>query len=177
LSFAERTGGDTYRILTTNDGITLYTNGVPSGTLHTGVPLETNIDGPVEFSASKPIQVAHFGNGILFDHAPYGDPCEIILPATNRYSLTNTVVTPVGDFTNNSVNIIVARTAISNTFVDGSLISSSAFGPIGNGNYYGVRFTITSPGPHTIVSSQPAGVEAYGWGNADAYGYFGVLAK
>ena len=49
--------------------------------------------------------------------------------------------------------------------------------PIGANGFYGARITVTNGGAHTVVSSQPVGVEVYGWGDADAYGYFGGVVK
>jgi len=39
-----------------------------------------------------------------------------------------------------------------------------------------LRLSVTN-GTHTVTSSQPVGVEVYGWGLADAYGYFGGVVK
>jgi len=32
-------------------------------------------------------------------------------------------------------------------------------------------------GTHKVTSSLPVGVEVYGWGQTDAYGYFGGVVK
>jgi len=42
---------------------------------------------------------------------------------------------------------------------------------IGNSGYYGAQVSVTN-GTHIVTSSQPVGVEVYGWGSADAYDYF-----
>lgn len=36
---------------------------------------------------------------------------------------------------------------------------------------------MTNSGVHTVTSSQPVGVEVYGFGLFDAYGYFGGVVK
>jgi hypothetical protein len=41
----------------------------------------------------------------------------------------------------------------------------------------GAQLTVTNSGMHTVTSSQPVGVEVYGFGEADAYGYFGGIVK
>ena len=41
----------------------------------------------------------------------------------------------------------------------------------GTGGFY------SGNGVHTVTSSQPVGVEVYGWGFCDAYGYFGGIVK
>jgi len=47
---------------------------------------------------------------------------------------------------------------------------------IGTNGYCGARIAVTN-GTHTVTSSLPVGVEVYGWGLQDAYGYFGGVAR
>jgi IgGFc binding protein len=189
LSFAGRTGGDTYRVLAayTNTVVTItMTNGTIVVTNQAGQFYEkTNLDGPVWFQSTKPVQVAQFANGTAFDHSvpPFeGDPCEILLPPIGHYLQTNIVFTLpndniTGDFDKNFLNIITAQSAITNTLVDGSHIATTNFVAIGTSGYYGAQITITNSGVHTITSSQPIGVQVYGFGVFDAYGYFGGTVK
>ena len=120
------------------------------------------------------------------------DPCEILLPPAGHWLVTNVVYTPAGpdfygypyDFDTNYLNIIVANWAITNTLVDGLPLAASNFVAIGNSGYSGARIGITN-GTHTVTSSQPVGVEVYGFGGDtsidghgyDAYGYFGGLVR
>jgi len=188
ISFAGRTRGDLYRILTAesntviilNNGIVLLTTNLAAGTF-----CDTNLDGPVQFQSTKPIQVAQFANSYTFDNPAYGDPCEVLLPSIANYlasyvvySLTNDNIT--GDFYENYLNVIVPQSATNNTFLDGSLIVVTNFVPIGSSGYYGAQITITNSGAHTVNSSKPIEVQAYGFGGADsldAYSYFGGITK
>jgi hypothetical protein len=54
---------------------------------------------------------------------------------------------------------------------------STNFLAIGASGYYGAQITVPNSGTHTITCSLPVGVEVYGWGGADAYGYFGGVVK
>jgi hypothetical protein len=198
LSFAGRTNGDSYRVLAAyNDTVITITgnmvtivaeplagpwtvttsNEVVVVTNQAGGFFDTIVDGSVEFQATKPIQVAQFANGNVSDIAPYGDPCEILLLPTDRYLETNTVVAPTGDFDENYLNIIVPQSAIMNTLVDGSHVATNNFVAIGSSGYYGARLSVTSSASHIVTSSQPVGVEVYGFGYYDAYGYFGGIVK
>jgi hypothetical protein len=207
LSFAGRTNGDSYRVLAAyNDTVVIITGNVVTITNETinpygpwlvtdnnevvvtnlaaGVPYDIIVDGPVEFQGSQPIQVAQFANGVYFDNPPnsYGDPCEILLLATDRYLETNTVFTSTndfisGDFDENYLNIIVAQSATNSTSVDGSIVAATNFVAIGTSGYYGAQIVVTNSGVHTVTSSQPVGVEVYGFGPYDAYGYFGGVVK
>ena len=82
-----------------------------------------------------------------------------------------------GDFAENYLNLIVPQSATNSTWVDGSLVAATNYVAIGTSGYYGARLTVTNSGAHTVTSSQPVGVEVYGWGEADAYGYFGGVVK
>jgi hypothetical protein len=81
------------------------------------------------------------------------------------------------DLPTNWLNIIVAQSAIGETLVDGSPLAATNFVPIGTSGYCGARRPVTNSGPHTVTSSQPVGVEVYGFGDYDAYGYFGGVVK
>ena len=186
LSFAGRENGDSYRVLAATNNTAVLTNGVMAGTIQARQFLDLILDGPVEFQASQPIQVAQFANGSLFDGAYYGDPCEILLPPTGHYLPTNIVFTLSGDwfagyfdgdFEENYLNLIVAQSATNSTWVDGLVVAATNFVAIGSSGYYGAQITVTNIGVHTVTSSQPVGVQVYGFGIYDAYGYFGGLVK
>jgi len=184
LSFAGRTNGDTYRVLTTNEGTTLTvltSSGVATNTLHAGMPYDTNLDGWVVFQANNPIQVAQFANGCYFDGANNleGDPLEMLLPPAGRWLtsyniavLANNVLN--ADFDQNFVNLIVPQSAISTIMMDTTNISTNNFLPIGSSGFSGARLPVTG-GFHNIKGLQPFEVQVYGWGNADSYGYIGGL--
>lgn len=184
VGFGERKRGDMYRVLaaysstlitaTGTNGVLLTTN------LAAGQFCDAELAGPVEFQASEPIQVAHFANGIDYDNALGADPCEIFLPPTGRYLVTNTIFTldnVTEDFGTNMLNLIVPQSAIADTLVDGSTVAATNFVAIGTSGYYGAQIGVTNSGAHTITSSQPVGVEVYGFGWCDAYGYFGGIVK
>jgi hypothetical protein len=190
LSFAGRTAGDTYRVLAAYSNTVVFTNEVKLVVItNAGQFYDIIVDGPVEFQASQPIQVAHFNNGIDFpEGSGVGDPCEILLPPAGHYLLTNIVFTLpndniTGDFyeSYNYLDIIVPHSALTNTWVDGSTVDATNFVPIGTSGYYGAQISVTNAvdgaTTHTVTSSQPVGVEVYGFGFYDAYGYFGGIVK
>jgi hypothetical protein len=201
MGFAGRTNGDSYRILAaySNSVVTVTglvvtvdedtggittTNEVVVTNLDAGEFYDTIIQGPAQFQANLPIQVAHFANGSDLSGEP-GDPCEILLPPVGHYLDTNIVVTltndlpyqVIGDFSENYLNLIVPQSAISTTFVDGLNVAATNFVTIGTSGYYGAQLSVTNSGAHTITGSQPVGVEVYGFGIDDAYGYFGGEVK
>ena len=191
VGFAVRAYGDSYRVLAAYTNTVVWINGVVAGTNQAGQFLDFILDGPVEFKGSRPIQVAHFANGAAFDadsssklYPNEGDPCEILLPPAGHYLLTNTVVSPAvsgsdgtpSDIDEHFLNIIVAQSAIADTLWNGAHVAATNFVAIGASGFYGARIPV-NPGTNTVSSSQPVGVEVYGFGNVDAYGYFGGVVK
>jgi hypothetical protein len=84
------------------------------------------------------------------------------------------------------LNVIVAQSGTNNTLMDGSLVAFTNFIAIGTSGYYGAQFSVTNiDSVHTVNSSQPVGVEVYGFGGTieddghgyDAYGYLGGIVK
>jgi hypothetical protein len=183
LSFG-RPGGDDYRILsvTNTTVIITTTNGVVTNALQAGQPYDAILDGPVEFQADNPIQVAQISQGAVTDTNgpginPVGDPCEILLPPTGHYLTAYTVAVPYysDKFTQpfeNFVNLVVPQSAISTALLDTTNISADNFLPIGKSGYSAARLPVT-PGTHNLSSSQPMEVEVYGFGFCDIYGFIG----
>jgi hypothetical protein len=188
LSFAVRLYGDSYRVLAAKDNTTVFANGVEEGTLQAAEFLDLILDGPVEFEATQPIQVAQFANCRMFDNLPgeLGDPSEILLLPAGHYLKTNVVFTPPDEpkiegyptdcYPTNFLNIIVAQSAIGTTWVDGATVAATNFVAIGGSGYFGAQVSVTN-GTHTVTSSQPVGVQVYGFDWADAYSYFGGAVK
>ncbi len=191
MGFADRTGGDLYRVLaansntvvtiTTTNGVVLVTN------LAAGAVCETNLGGPVQFQGSKPIQVAQFENEDELDDEiidSEGDPCEILLPPAGHYLTSYTIYSSYYSdsylFDPNYLNLIVNQTGISTILVDGMSVAATNFVAIGSSGYYGAQVPVT-PGTHTVNSSQPVEVQLYGFPGYDyyddSYGYIGGIVN
>jgi len=171
---ASRHGGDSYRVLAAYDGTLVTVNGALVTTLQQGQFFDTIISGPVEFQGNNPIQTAQFSNGSQYDDTT-GDPFEMLLPPTGHYLSAYTVSTPTG-FIDNFLSLFVQQSAISTTLLDGQPVATSAFQPIGISGYYGAQISV-SEGAHTISSPKPMGVQVYGFGDFDGYGYVGGIAN
>jgi hypothetical protein len=145
----------------------------------------------VFFQASKPVQVAQFGSSSQYDQLT-GDPCEILLPPVECYLPTNLIyvlpptnaIDPTSATTNlvsfalSYTTVYVPTSATTNTYLDGQLINSTNFLPLGASGFSAAEIDMsTNWGPHTISCSQPVGVQVYGWANYDAYSYFGGILR
>ncbi len=194
MPFAGRTNIDLYRVLTAESNMVaiISANGTVVTNLAAGSNYEAELQGPVQFQSTKPIQVAQFANGTEFDNVTNtegivgeGNPCEILLPSTDHYLESTVVVTLTndppyyvnGDFDENFINLIVPQSSTNAIVVDGSLVAATNFVAIGTSGYYGAQITITNVGAHTVINSQPVGVEVYGFGLSDAYGYSSGVTK
>ena len=182
-----RPGGDSYRVLSaTNAAVVITTtNGALTTNLVGGQPYDIILDGPVEFQANNPIQVAQFALGGSTDTNNYypqgfGDPCEILLPPTGHYLTSYTVAIGTndgvtGDFNTNFLNLIVPQSAILATVMDGAsitnFVSLANFEQVGSSGYSAARIPVAPGSTHRISSSQPAELEVYGFGYYDAYSY------
>lgn len=191
LSFG-RPGGDSYRVLsaTANTVVITTTNVVLTNDLVGRQPYDVILDGPVQFQASNPIQVAQFAQGEWSDSGT-GDPCEILLPSTGHYLTSYTVAIPTndyvtGDFDISFLNVIVPQSAIATTLMDGAAITNyvalANFVQVGSSDYSAARIPVAPGSTHRISSSQPIEVEVYGFAvpsptsqGQDAYGYIGGL--
>jgi hypothetical protein len=69
-----------------------------------------------------------------------------------------------------------ATGAIGATWLDGYAVAATNFLAIGDSGYFGARLPVTN-GTHIVTSSQPVGVQVYGFDYTDAYGYFGGMVK
>jgi len=188
LSFGRRYG-DSFRVLAANDSTSVSTNGVFATNLDAGEFFDTILEGPVEFLANNPIQVAQFALGADYhtNNLGFGDPCEILLPPSGHYLTSYTIASGTNDgitgaFDFNYLNLIVAQSAISNTFVDGTNVASTNFVMIGASGYAAARISVPEGSTNTIRSSQPVEVQVYGFASLtngtygyDAYGYIGGL--
>lgn len=131
---------------------------------------------------AKPILVGQFlaaqdapdpnvgGVGTAGD-AGTGDPAFMLLVPLEQYRTDFVVLTPA-EYETNYLNVTVPTG--SSVQIDGEDIPAGYFTIIGSGQYSVYRQRLT-PGPHTIRSSEPAGVIVYGYDQYVSYAYTGGL--
>ena len=136
-----------------------------------------------EGSPRKPILVGQFlaaqdapepnvnGNAQA-DDAGTGDPAFMLAVPFEQYRTDFVIHTPA-EYEDNYINITVPSGAA--VTVDGEEIPSGYFEPIASGTYSVYRTRIQQWGPHTITSSEPAGVIVYGYDQYVSYAYTGGL--
>ena len=131
----------------------------------------------------KPILVGQFlaaqdapdpnvsGNAGASD-AGTGDPAFMLAVPVEQYRTDFVVHTPA-EYEDNYLNITAPSGAA--VTVDGEEIPPTSFEVVGGGTYSVFRTRIKQWGPHTVTSSEPAGVIVYGYDQYVSYAYTGGL--
>ncbi|MFN2439624.1 MAG: PKD domain-containing protein, partial [Chitinophagaceae bacterium] len=134
------------------------------------------INTPNVIEADKPIMVAQYittqgtcSNGSI------GDP-EIIYLSPVEQNIDKVILSSTANFAINSnlhfINVVIPNggTAISSFKIDGLAPSASFTTHPGNNNYSFLQQPVT-PGQHIVQSDSGFNAIAYGYGNAESYGY------
>lgn len=175
-----RIGGDTFRILASNDGTHVSINGTELAVLDQGEFYEQIIDGPSQITADQPILVAQYSNGSSFDSVT-SDPFMMLVPPFEQFLGKYTVTTPTTGFSQNFINIAAPSSAVGFLTLDGVTISSDDFTAIGTSGFSYAQISVEL-GSHVIADSRtagkgsPFGVSVYGFDYYDSYGYPGGIS-
>lgn len=173
VPLATRTLGDTFRYLASVDGTVVNVSGALPVTINRGKYFDRVYSTSKWVTSNYPIYVMQFSNGRNYDGNSNADPMMMSVPPVSSFDTTITLSTPVTGFAGHYENIVAPTAAAGSVTIDGFPIPLAWFSPIGGG-YSGAQIT-TGPGVHRVTAPQPIGVTAYGFGDADAYGYPGGL--
>jgi len=169
-----RLGGDTFRILASQDATDVSIDGVSVASLDAGGFHTQLIASPSVITASKPILVAQFSNGSAFDNTtdPFmSDPSMILVPPTAEYLTSYRISTVDNSFTENEVNLVVPDSAVGAVEVDGTAVAPSAYAPIGSSGFQGAQVDV-GLGSHQLTGpGVPFGAIVYGASIVESYGH------
>jgi gliding motility-associated-like protein len=169
---------DIYRILLSdpNTNVTLNGQVLSQSQFINGLYYEFNSTVPNVISADKPIQVVQYavtqGNTIncVFSNSDVGDPDMIFLtPIEQTITSATLYSTPKENITRHFINVIIKTSAASSFTIDGA--TQAGFTTFGLDPTYSLgQFSVTA-GTHNIKASDGFNAIAYGFGNAESYGY------
>jgi len=128
----------------------------------------------ISITATHPILVGHYmfnGSYTSLGGTDTGDPSMAYIPPFAQYLSSYTVVSPTG-FKASFLGLVVPSSDVSNTTVDGSLVSSSSFRQISGTTWYTAQLQVNT-GTHTLSAPLAFGVEIYGADSYDSYAYSG----
>jgi hypothetical protein len=174
MPLATRTGGDTFRVLASEDATTVMLNGATVATLNRGQFHEQIVSGPAQITADKPVLVMQYSNSSTFDNVT-SDPFQMMIPPFEQFLAGYTISTPASGFATNFVNVVAPSAAVGLITLDGVPIPAGSFTPIGASGFSGAQVTV-GVGAHTLAGPLPFGVHSYGFDSFDSYGYPGGLS-
>lgn len=166
-----RFNGDTYKMMASQDSTSItINNGVPFY-LNTGQSYELIIINPSRIIANKPIAVAHYSNSQTYDNVSDSDPFIIILSHIDNVAYKSVFRTFAVNFiAAHYLNVLTKTNNVGQVKLDGVFINPLLFDTIPSTIYSYAQLTITN-GIHKLESDTGFIAYAYGYGNAESYGY------
>ncbi len=174
MPLATRTGGDTFRVLASEDVTDVKLNGVTVATLNRGQLHEQIVSGPAQITSDKPVLVMQYSNSSSFDGVT-SDPFQMMIPPYEQFLAGYTVSTPASGFTTNFINVVAPTASVGAVILDGVAIPAGSFTAIGGSGFSGAQVPVAL-GSHTLSGPLPFGVHSYGFASFDSYGYPGGLS-
>ncbi|MGE3277324.1 MAG: MBG domain-containing protein, partial [Vicinamibacterales bacterium] len=185
---ALRTRGDVFRIVAAEDGTQVTINGGTPIALNAGQFYETTLTTAsyIQTNAGHPTLVTQYEPSAAFDLADFissdplrlqRDPSMSIVCPFEQYLDEYTFSTPTNSgFDNYNFVNIVAPTEITGTLLlDGAVVPSGLWLPIGSTAFSAAQVPIT-PGVHHAVAERPFGITTYGNATVTTYAYPGGMA-
>ncbi|MBX7155276.1 MAG: IgGFc-binding protein [Candidatus Kapaibacterium sp.] len=168
------------RIAAYFDSTSIFINGKYDTLLHSGNFIQFYVDSALVVTSDKPILVGQYqessGLGVVqFGDKRNGDPFMAFIPPVDQFMSTYTVISPtLQDFTEHWINITTRKEGIGRVAIDNALIPDSLFKPVYDSSYYYARVNVIA-GVHRLQSDTVFGIEMYGYGVWDSYGYIGGM--
>lgn len=172
---------DTFRITISDPSTKVTLNGavLSNASFTNGFYYEFNSTTPNVISADKPIQVVQYAitqvgssnNNVLVTGADVGDPEMIYLNPIEQIINNVTLYSPTAyRILQSYINVIIAAAAAPSFTIDGAKPAAGFKAVPGNSAYAYGQFPVSS-GTHNIKASDGFNAIAYGFGNAESYGY------
>ncbi|MCZ4410572.1 T9SS type A sorting domain-containing protein [Cryomorphaceae bacterium 1068] len=171
VPFAEREGGDVFRVLASTDNTQVTINGSVVSTLDEGEFYETILVDASSIETSEPALLAQFMRGTTADGLD-GDPAMVLIPPREQFVGEYTVSTPASGFETNHMNIVVDNNGLGSILINGVLIDAEEFTPIAGTTFNAAQIAIEL-GTYNLTSNTAFGIFVYGTNPADSYAYPG----
>jgi hypothetical protein len=185
IPFATSDNPDLVRIVSAEDGNTVWINGTMNVKLDAGKFYEIKaLSGPTSISATNPILVGQYMHTSKFgldntgdinpDNPAYGDPALALVYPVEQFAKSYTFISVVNSraFLGNFVNVVVEQAGVSSMKLDGVTIPASEFKAIPGSSFVYAQLKLTQ-GTHNISGNSPSGITVYAMGGVDSYAYTG----
>jgi hypothetical protein len=190
VPFANRKGGDSFLILSSKDGQTIYRNNAVFCVLSKKYDryYRPDVSDASVFTSDAPFLCVQYCNSTTFtddqgnDNNGIGDPAMVVVNSIEQFTpevvfQTPTIAAGQGGFSN-FANVIVHDSAASKTTFDGQPISqykATNKMKIPYSEYSAFRIRSLTQGTHHVKSDSGVGVYVYGYGSYDSYAWSGAL--
>ncbi|MFP4466370.1 MAG: T9SS type A sorting domain-containing protein [Candidatus Goldiibacteriota bacterium] len=172
VPFAEKTGGDTFRIMAAQDNTSVVINGAAAAVINRGEIYETTLDRASYITSGKPVSVMQYANSMFYDDST-GDPFMAIVYPSSGYSTDyNTAVFDLGhEGMSAYINIAVPSEAVDDVTINGAPVAAS-FYPVPGSDFHYAQINV-APGESSYILScpEPFGAMIYGYFDFESYGY------
>lgn len=170
-----RTGGDYFRILSSNDSTVVKVNGKRVKTLNEGKFIELDVpsDKYQFIETSKPCLVLQFSKGRKVDNTAT-DPFMVMVPPIEQYTAQYTVSTPDQSekYFDSYINVVIETQHIDGLRLDGESLRDKKWVPVWGTNHSAARLQVAH-GVHRVMHDSPIvpfAIFLYGFSRADSYG-------
>lgn len=181
-------GNDLYRVMAAYDDTEIYLNGNLLEILNAGEYYEDKLINSGEIEASAPILVAQYKKTAKKEKNTkrYSDPFMMVVPPKEQFMDAYKVINVqsyqynTGDnrfhtvYTDHFITVILPETATGSLLVDGVSPGEVYKEILGTGYVYShIR---VSEGTHNVEAAENFGIQVYGYGYANSYGYVGGMS-
>ncbi|WP_235908569.1 putative Ig domain-containing protein [Roseiconus nitratireducens] len=167
-------GGDTFRVVASEDATDVSIDGAVVATLNRGEVLETLLSEAAHLTATAPVLVAQYANSAEFDGAT-ADPFMMLVAGTNQYLGSYTVTSNFEAFETSFINLVVPDSGIGAVTLGGTPVAAEEFTAVGTSGYSTAQIVL-EPGTHRVSGPVAFGASVYGFGPDESYGYPAGLA-
>lgn len=184
-------GHDIVRVLALYDSTVIFTNGIPAIVLNEGVYYEMSLRQALYITASAPILVAQYKKTARRQGGTQentGDPFMVIIPPqeqflssyrfVNAQVLKDELQPPFNQFRvyqEQYISLIAPQSHISTVRIDNTPVDATLFQTIPGSPMAYAHITMED-GVHTVTADTGVGLQVYGYGDADSYGYAGGMS-
>jgi hypothetical protein len=185
VPFINRKGGDGILVIAKEDNTTITRSSTSGVVTHCILNkyqtyMRHDIDEASKWKSDKPFLLVQYINSTDYPETGanngIGDPAMVVVPPLSLFEKEFVFQTPkirtAETQYRNYANLIIHKTAVNSTSVDGKPVASVLQAvPSGPGDYITYRWSDVKPGVHTVSSDSGAGVYVYGYGSYDAYAW------
>lgn len=170
VPLSQRTNGDTWRFMASENNTVIKINGVAEAPKNKGQFVEKVLTARSIIESDKPILVTQFSNGSTFSSNP-GDPFMMLIPPLEQF-LAKYTVTTVKGYQVHFINVVAPTSIVGSLTLDGTPIPAASFAAIPGTGFSGAQVSVKE-GTYNLAGSLPFGVFMYGFNQDDSYGYPG----